>query len=74
MASNITKPAETAAVKDTKAAAVSVYSAAELANNHKLFGVNREIVVIALRKAGKKNASFAEAKTIIDKFKAKEVK
>lgn len=52
----------------------SVYSATELAANHKLFGVNREIVVIALRKAGKKSASFSEAKTIIDKFKTKEVK
>lgn len=52
----------------------SVYSAAELANNHKLFGVNRDIVVIALRKAGKNFASVEEAKTIIDNFKKKEVK
>ena len=56
------------------APAESVYSAAELAANHKLFGVHREIVVIALRKAGKNFVSFAEAKTIIDKFKTKEVK
>lgn len=52
----------------------SVYSASELAANAKLFGVNRDIVVIALRKAGKKEAIFAEAKDIIDKFKTKEVK
>lgn len=52
----------------------SVYPASELAENHKLFGVNRDIVVIALRKAGKKEATFAEAKDIIDKFKSKEVK
>lgn len=56
------------------APAESVYSASELATNHKLFGVSREIVVIALRKAGKTTASFAEAKSIIDKFKTKEVK
>ena len=56
------------------APAESVYSADELAANHKLFGVNREIVVIALRKAGKTTATFAEAKVIIDKFKTKEVK
>ena len=52
----------------------SVYSASELAANYKLFGVNREVVVIALRKAGKTAATFSEAKAIIDKFKTKEVK
>lgn len=52
----------------------SVYTASELAANYKLFGVNRDIVVIALRKAGKESATFAEAKTIIDNFKNKEVK
>ena len=56
------------------APAASVYSASELAANAKLFGVNRDIVVIALRKAGKEEATFAEAKAIIDKFKTKEVK
>lgn len=54
--------------------AESVYSASELAANCKLFGVNRDIVVIALRKAGKNAATVAEAKAIIDKFKTKEVK
>lgn len=52
----------------------SVYSVAELVDNYKLFGVNRDIVVIALRKAGKESITFAEAKAIIDKFKTKEVK
>ena len=52
----------------------SVYSASELAANCKLFGVNRDIVVIALRKAGKNAATVEEARAIIDKFKTKEVK
>lgn len=54
--------------------AESVYTAAELADSHKAFGVNREIVVVALRLAGKKTATFAEAQKIIEKFKTKEVK
>ena len=57
-----------------KAAPESVYSASELAANHKMFGVNRDIVVVALRKAGKTSATVQEAKTIINKFKNKEVK
>ena len=52
----------------------SVYTAEELAENFKVFKTSREIVEIALRIAGKKTATFAEAKTIIDKFKHKEVK
>lgn len=52
----------------------SVYTAEELAENHKVFKTSREIVVVALRLAGKKTATFQEAKTIIDKFKNKEVK
>ncbi len=69
MASN-TKATE--AVKATPSE--SIYSASELADNHKLFGVNRDIVVVALRKAGKTAATVTEAKSIIDKFKSKEVK
>ena len=60
--------------KKTKTAAESVYPASELANNCKLFETSREIVVVALRLAGKDSATFAEAKAIIDKFKNKEVK
>ena len=52
----------------------SVYTAAELAENHKAFKTSREIVEVALRLAGKKSASFTEAKAIIEKFKNKEVK
>ena len=61
---------------EVKAAAPteSVYTAEELANNHKTFNTYREIVVVALRLAGKETATFAEAKTIIEKFKNKEVK
>lgn len=54
--------------------AESIYTAEELASNHKAFSAAREIVVIALRKAGKKTATFKEAKDIIEKFKNKEVK
>lgn len=61
--------------KTTPAApAESVYSVAELIANFHLFSANRDIVVLALRKAGKESATFAEAKAIIDKFKTKEVK
>lgn len=52
----------------------SVYTAKELAENHNVFKTSREIVEIALRLAGKKTATFTEAKAIIDKFKNKEVK
>ena len=51
----------------------SVYTAQELADNHKAFGTYREIVVVALRLAGKESATFSEAKAIIEKFKNKEV-
>lgn len=52
----------------------SVYTASELAENHKVFGTHREIVAVALRLAGKETATFSEAKSIIEKFKNKEVK
>lgn len=61
-------------VAPVKAAPVSVYSAEELAANHKVFKTSREIVEIALRMAGKQSATLAEAKAIIEKFKNKEVK
>ena len=60
--------------QDTAPVAESVYTAEDLANNHKAFKVPREIVVVALRLAGKKTATFAEAKSIIEKFRNKEVK
>lgn len=52
----------------------SVYTIAELADNHKVFGTFREIVTVALRGAGKETFTFTEAKNIIEKFKNKEVK
>lgn len=67
MASN-TKAAATAKAPET------VYTAAELANHHTAFNTHREIVVTALRMAGKEKATFAEAKAIVEKFKTKEVK
>ena len=51
-----------------------IYTADYLAENHKAFMVPKEIVVVALRLAGKELATFEEAKKIIDKFKTKEVK
>lgn len=68
------KDAPAEKVNAEKAAPVSVYSAAELAENHKVFKTSREIVEIALRMAGKESATLAEAKAIIEKFKNKEVK
>ena len=52
----------------------SVYSAEELARNHKLFKTSYEIVAVALRVAGKKEATFTEAQQIIENFKNREVK
>lgn len=52
----------------------SVYTAAELIDNHKVFNTSREIVAVALRLAGVKSATFTDAKNIIEKFKNKEVK
>lgn len=52
----------------------SVYTAEELAANHKAFNVSYEIATVALRMAGKKYATVSEAKAIIEKFKTKEVK
>lgn len=58
----------------TAGPAESVYTAEELAANHKAFNVSYEIAAIALRMAGKETATFTEAKAIIEKFKTKEVK
>lgn len=54
--------------------AESIYTAAELADNCKAFNTTREIVVVAMRLAGKETATFREATSIIEKFKHKEVK
>ena len=52
----------------------SVYTAEEFIEHHKVFKTSREVVEVALRMAGKKSATFPEAKAIIEKFKNKEVK
>lgn len=63
-----------APVAKAPAAKESVYTAGELAKNHKLFNTSYEIVAVALRLAGKKTATFTEAKKIIENFKNREVK
>lgn len=65
---------ETPKATTVKTSNESVYTAEELANNHKALGTSYEIAAVALRLAGKKAATFTEAKKIIDKFKTKEVK
>lgn len=52
----------------------SVYTVEELIANFRAFKTSKEIVSVAMRLAGKKSATFAEANKIIDKFKNKEVK
>lgn len=52
----------------------SVYTADQLIANFKAFKTSKEIVTVALRLAGKKTATFPEAKRIIETFKNKEVK
>lgn len=66
------KSAATEAVKPSPAE--SVYTAKELVENHRIFNTSREIVVVALRKAGKKEATLTDARKIIDNFKNREVK
>lgn len=68
------EPVEEAPVQVKQPEKASVYTATELADNHKAFGTYREIVVVALRQAKKDAATFSEAKRIIDNFKNKEVK
>ena len=43
---------KTSAETTATTAQESVYTAQELADNHKIFGTYREIVVVALRQAG----------------------
>lgn len=61
---------EAPAVKEQE----SVYTAKQLADAYKFFETGREIVVVALKQAGKKEATVSEAKKIIEEFKNKEVK
>lgn len=54
--------------------AESVYTAADLAKNHKILGTSYEVVFVALKLAKKESATLTEAKKIINNFKTKEVK
>lgn len=74
MATKKNAEAEEFSVQKTPQEQESVYTAEQLAGAHDVFGVRREIVVVALRLAGKKEATVSEAKAIIEKFKNKEVK
>jgi hypothetical protein len=75
MATKRNAEAEEASVLTTPQEQESVYTAEQLAGAHDaVFGVRREIVVVALRLAGKNEATVSEARTIIENFKNKEVK
>lgn len=53
----------------------ATYKATELAaQSRPLFGTTPEVVSVALREAGKKTASVAEAKAIVTAFLEREVK
>lgn len=69
-----TKTAAPEALNQEPAQTESVYSAEYLIANHRVFRTSKEIVSVALRQAGKKTATFAEAKIIIETFRNKEVK
>lgn len=71
---NETSAVETTPVVKTPSQTESIYTVEELVAGFKAFNTSREIVSAALRKAKKKTATFAEAKSIVDKFRTKEVK
>lgn len=68
-----TEPVKEAPVVEEKVNE-SIYSAGDLARNHKYFKTSYEIVTVALRLAGKKEATLSEATNIIENFKNREVK
>ena len=78
MASTKSKAVAAEPVKETpivhKHVNESVYTAEDLAQNHKFFKTSYEIVAVALQMAGKNAATVTEAKNIIEKFKNREVK
>lgn len=81
MATNNTKPvrepkekAGAKAVTNVAQPTESTYPAAELAKAHKTLGTSYEIVVVALKQAGKERATITEAKEIIARFMKREVK
>lgn len=66
-----TKNERGSAAPETKAE--SVYTARELADNCHVFGATKDLVLVALRGAGKPVATFEDAKKIIEEFMHKEV-
>ena len=70
----IEAPAPEAPVAPAPAPAESVYQAEELAKAYKIFDASYELVMVALKIAGKKEATVTEAKAIIEEFMNKEVK
>ncbi len=56
------------AQSERKAAAVSVYTIEECAQNHKQFGTSYEIVVVALKQSGKDTVTFEQAQKIVSAF------
>lgn len=64
-----TKPAGVSPAKKPE----SVYTVRELTDNYRTFKASKEIVIVALRLAGKEAFTFSEAKKIIDTFSTKEV-
>lgn len=64
-----------ASKKEQKILQESVYPAGELAvNAKKVFGTRQECVMAALKAAGKMECTVFEAKEIVKKFLAKEVR
>lgn len=66
--------AETSAKPTTPKESESVYTTEFMIDNFAAFNTSREIVEVALKQAHIKSATFPEAKTIIERFKNKEVK
>lgn len=61
------------AEKSTKPAADMVYTIDELAEGSSVFGVHRDVVYTALKRANVTEATEAEAKKIIENYTKKEV-
>lgn len=61
------------AEKSTKPTADMVYTIDELAEGSSVFGVHRDVVYTALKRANVTEATEAEAKKIIEDYTKKEV-
>lgn len=64
--------AKTETKKETPPA--ELYTAEELAANHKVFKTSREIVVVALKLAKKDKATVEETQKLVDELKNRRVK